>query len=268
MSKIAAILDGLVSGLFITGFAASKLKDIPAVGLIFTLISLCAYLIGYLLWNIATRLYPNHPRKANHWFGFAQFKQQYELASLLGLVACIMCLTNPGLLVVPALWIFVLSNTLWSIAEYHKLKHPPSHNPNFSSKQQALYLRYVLLMTAVCALSAICATAAFINPLFAFVAYMLPLTLGNVLTVLAFHACGQSLFNTFKPDHTYIKLSKRLAFDLKQSPQVTQTDAHKSHLIKIPASPSPLLRFIPISLENDFDSDNEDENLLQKASYL
>ena len=216
MNKYAAKLDGAVSQLFIIGFAASKFRSIPIVlvSLILTLISLIAYLLGYFLWFIATLLYPDHPRKQEFWYGFAQFKQQYQLASLLGAIACIMCLLCPPLFLVPALWIFAISNMLWSIAEYHKLQHPPTDNPNYSTKQQTLYLRYVILMTAVCVLSAICATMAIFCPQLAFLAFILPMTVGNLLTLAAFHCCGQCILTDFKPDHSYAKLSRQLSFDL------------------------------------------------------
>lgn len=220
MNTYAAKLDGAVGQLFIIGFAASKFKDIPIslVSLIMTVISLLAYLVGYLLWFVATLLYPDHPRKHQFWYGFAQFKQQYQLASLLGALACIICLTCPPLFIVPACWMFAVSNMLWTIAEYHKFQHPPTDNPNYSSERQAVYLRYVMLMTAVCILSTICITIVMICPALVFLAFIVPMTIGNLLTLAAFHYCGQCIFNDFKPDHSYAKLADKLSFDLNHQP--------------------------------------------------
>jgi hypothetical protein len=217
---VRKFLDAMVSYLFLIGFFASKLKDIPIaiVTLILSGISLAAYMVGYFLWFFAALLYPDQPRRKDFWWGFAQFKEQYQFASLLGAIACIMVLVAPAIFLVPALWIFTVSNLMWSFAEHHKIYNPPINAPDFSRERQALFFRYVALMTAVCLITTICITLAFFFPPLSFLAFILPVTIGNIITIGAFYYCGQCLFGEFKPDHSYVQLANHLAFDLVKEP--------------------------------------------------
>ncbi|AHE67324.1 hypothetical protein [Legionella oakridgensis] len=220
MKKQAALLDKISGSFFLAGFIISKLKSIPILLLasILNLVSLAAYLIGYTAWFLATLFYPNHPRKREAWYGFAEFKDQYQAAAVIGTVATILCFLCPlyPSLILPAVWLFAVSNLIWTIGEYHKYKKPPTHDEHYSSLRQETYLRYVLLTTAVSAITALAATLGFLFPP-ASMAVLLASIIGNGLTVIALYYWKKSTFDEFKPDgvmpHSYATLAECLSMD-------------------------------------------------------
>ncbi|WP_133127429.1 hypothetical protein [Legionella nagasakiensis] len=220
MKKQAALLDKISGSFFLAGFIISKLKNIPILLLasILNLISLIAYLIGYTAWFLATLFYPHHPRKREAWYGFSEFKDQYQAAAVIGTVATILCFLCPlyPSLILPAVWLFTVSNLVWTIGEYHKYKKPPVNDEHYSSLRQETYLRYVLLTTVVSAITALAATVGFLFPP-ASMAILLASIIGNGLTVVALYYWKKSTFDEFKPDdaihHSYTSLAEGLSMD-------------------------------------------------------
>jgi len=216
---------------FLAGFVLFRLKNIPVIGAtIINLAALLSYLIGYVMWFVATLCYPDHPRRADLWSGFAQFKEQLTAASLLGAMASILCLVYPTLLL-PALWLFTAINFLLNIGEYHKLYNPPEYAPNYSTARQTVYLRYAFLVTSTSALTAIACTIALTAPAWAYLSLMTAAVVGNCLTIAALYYCQRCAFETFEADtvnhnadrvnHTYEGLAGQLSFDLAQAPQAS-----------------------------------------------
>ena len=220
MQKITDTLDGVSGYLFFIGFLTSKLKNVPIalVTTVLNLVSLLAYLVGYLAWSVAVLLYPDHPRKQDQWYGFAQFKQQYQAAAVLGTLATILCLTTPFLLA--SAWIYTASNLIWNIGEYHKKQNPPTYNTQYSSTKQAIYFRYTVLVTITSAIAAVALSIAFLLPSIAITTLSLASVVGTGLTIASLNYWTQCAFGTFKPDiapipvkHSYSTLASELTSD-------------------------------------------------------
>lgn len=211
--------DNVVNYLFIFGFITSKLRDIAFILLstIFGIISIFAYLFGYLLWFCSTLLTEHSPRNYDVLGQLTNSNDHYRIASLLGIIGCIMCISLPPIFLIPALLIFNISNFFWSMAEFHKLRYPlpPNIDPLFSSQRQKLYLYYVMGMAGSTIITTISALIIFFNPALTLVATMLTLSAGNVLTLGAFYSLSNT-FQEFKPDHSYCKLASQLNFELKR----------------------------------------------------
>jgi len=194
----------LVSGqLFIIGFFSARLKTAPIMILaaIFNIVALSAYLIGYLVWYLAALCYPEHKRKQESWYGFAQFKEQFQVAAIIGTIATIMCLIAPEL-IIPATWLYGFSNTLWSIGEYHKKESPPPEDFQYSSAKQAFYFRYTLFIASSSIITALGATIAFLFPAAALIAVMSSTVIGLSLIATAAYYWGNAYFGTFTPDRS------------------------------------------------------------------
>lgn len=223
-------LDDLSGRLFLIGFFSTRLKSVPffLISTIFNVVSLAAYLIGYLIWFIAALCYPEHQRINEAWYGFAQFKEQFQAAALLGTVATVMCLVAPAF-IIPATWIYTLSNTLWSIGEYHKKASPPSEDNQYSSAKQALYFRYTLLVAISSGITALASSAALLYPTTAFL--VITSSTGLVVCLMAASAYywGKCYFGEFTPDnltHSYSNLSEQLSISFDKSTELENHDSN------------------------------------------
>lgn len=218
MNKQATQLDNISGKLFLTGFFLSKLKSISGMVLspILNIVSLVAYLFGYITWYLATLFYPDHPRKRDAWYGFTEFKEQYQAAAFLGTFASILCLVNPAL-ILPAVWIFSLSSMVWMISEYHKYRNPPSYDQNFSSARQATYLRYVATTTAISLITAFSVSLAIALPVTAGASLLIGVVVGNALTILALYYWKRSLYDEFEPDNSILTGSHRTIMEAMHS---------------------------------------------------
>lgn len=189
--------------LFFFGFICSKLQFIPIqiASALFLIVSVLLYFIAYLLWLTSCQLHPHHPRKEWSWYGFTEFKHQHRIAALIGtiaVIACIIALILP-MATIPACWLFVLSNCFWCIAEYHKYKHPPKNDANYSSTQQKNYIYYTLLITAVSIISAIATTLVITCPVIAAPTLIIAAVFCFILSVTALHFWIKYSFEPGKP---------------------------------------------------------------------
>jgi hypothetical protein len=185
MRSIASILDMLSGKLFMGGLILSKL-NMPSIArslsYIISTISLVCYLIGYLFWLITTQFYPHLPYPT--WSIFSSLSEQYQASALIGLIACIICLFFP-VYMVPALWMFVVSNALWCLAEYSKLQYKEAAQLDITS--QYYYFTYTKLATLVSIITALAASASFCFPVTALPLTIASFMLGNIISILAFY---------------------------------------------------------------------------------
>ena len=229
---------GSISGyFFMAGFFTSKFKSASnfLVASIFNLLSLFAYMIGYVLWYVATLFYPDYPRKHDEWYGFAEFKDQCQIAALIGIVASILCLLFP-ILILPTALLYAGSNASWCIAEYHKKENPPLDDEDYSSAKQALYFIYTALITSSSIVAVVAATVALLFPPIAFVVLTAATVIGIALSVIALYFWGQCTFGNFAPDkvsHSYNKLSDQLNFSLTPAPtsDLTNMPVHQKMVL-------------------------------------
>ena len=223
MKRHSETLDGISGYLFLVGFISSKLKNIPIflITAILSPVSLAAYLIGYIAWYAASIFYPDHPRKQKHWYGFAQFREQYQVAAVLGTIATIMYLVAP-VYIIPTAWLYTISNLIWSISEYHKKENPLPNDVHYSSIRQRIYLRYTILVATSSALTAIAETVAYLFPQTALLVIACSSILGAGLTVASIYHWGKCAFGNYPPDivnHSYRRLSEQLEFPLDYGTQ-------------------------------------------------
>ncbi|RUR12296.1 hypothetical protein [Legionella sp. km772] len=163
------IIDKLSSISFFLSLVASKVQYIPAVTIATPFLNLITFglsLIGYSMWYVASRFYPEQYPRDKEWYGFASFKEQNAYAAFLGIGAAVLSIVAISIPVwaIPAAWLFFSSNVVWAIGEYHKLKNPPA-DEEYSKSYQKSYLSYALAMTSVGLSTALSATAIFLFPL-------------------------------------------------------------------------------------------------------
>jgi len=160
-------LDKVSSFFFFSGsvFGKIKLLPIPVVSTAFNIISLVFYMVGYGIWFIASHFHLSHTPNEDEWYGFAQFKEQYLYASILGLLATTLSIAAffIPVLLIPAAWMFVASNFMWTSGEYNKLNNPP-YDENYSHTYQETYTSYALTMTTISIVAALSTTAIFLFP--------------------------------------------------------------------------------------------------------
>ncbi|KTD20801.1 Uncharacterised protein [Legionella lansingensis] len=238
-------LDTASSAFFSLGFVVAQLRYSP-----FSLLSalsnigaLFFYSIGYGLWLLACQLYPNYPRQKDHWYGFAEVKDQHIIAAVIGAAAIACCIV--GILVpaalVPASWLFFLSNAVWCIAEYHKQKNPPKDDDEYSGTKQSAYVRCACVSTLMTLTPAIAATISLFFPPAALIAFIASTTLGGCLGSVAIYCWVEYNFNSTDIPHkesyevfTETLGSPRKSDELQHVSQSPKNEKHTSLWTKPP----------------------------------
>jgi hypothetical protein len=193
-----------ISGFFFfTGFVIEKIQYLPimVVSTVVNILSQVSYMLGYATWFLASHFYPSEAPKKNEWFGFAQIKEQYLIASTLGFIAS--CFSVAALfvpvLLIPVSWLFLSGNILWTFGEYHKLHNPPKDDKDYSERYQSTYLNYVIATTGISAIGAIGITLAFIFPPIAVSVFIISTILTIGLMGLSLEIWLDFNFNDHKP---------------------------------------------------------------------
>jgi len=224
VKRHAEMLSKLSGFLFLVGLFSSRLSSIPVsiITMTLTFVSTIAYLVGYIAWYIASLFYPDHPRKREYWFGFAQFKQQYQISALIGAIATVLCIITP-FLILPIAWLYTISNLIWAISECHRKENPFPDDSNFSSVRQNLYVRYAVLVAASSIIASISVTIVFLFPPSALIVLSCSSFIAAILTVFTMYYWIKSIFGRYTPDHikeSYAKLFDQLASEALQKPDM------------------------------------------------
>lgn len=195
-------LDKITDYCFLVGMFTSKLKNIPhpITSFIFNTISLSSYLIAYVAWYISSLFYKNYREKNFNWLHYFDFKQQYQLAALLGTIASVMSIIVPTLMI-PIAWLYTISNLYWHIGEVYLKKNPSDYDLNYSERRQELNCYRTLLVLLVSAITAMTETLIFFYPFLATIFIPISFTVGSVLTVVALALLLKSTFGTFQADY-------------------------------------------------------------------
>lgn len=167
--KISNILDKTSSYLFFLGLAFSKIRYLPTsvATPFFNIGSIVSYMIGYIFWLIASYLYPEQKKHSPKWYSFASFKDQNIYAATLGIIATLLGIGAFFVPVVsiPAVWLFLISNMIWTVSQYYKLKSPTLHEEeSYSPSRQKEYLHYAIALTASGLVAALSTTLIFFIP--------------------------------------------------------------------------------------------------------
>ena len=252
----AVFLNLISTDFFFFGHIASKLKTIPLafISTLLHFVSLSAFLIGYAIWGICGVFYPNYPRKKEQWYGFAEYKQQFQLAALLGAVATTLCIIAPSLIITSA-WIYTLSNIFWTISEYHKKENPPAQDLEFSSTKQNLYFKFSALVTSGTLVATLSASIIAIVPATTLVLSSFAMFTSTGLTVSALYFLGKTLLGNYQPDniiHSYTKLTSGL--EIPNNEQQKNT----CDLITNPSNKQTQYPFFQLSDVNDIHIERRD----------
>lgn len=246
------------------GIIFSKLRLLPFAlfSVIANVISQMLYLGGYVLWFVASYLYPEHPRLKDQWYGFSQFKEQSRVSAALGTIASILsviALFYP-VVIIPALWLFFASNVVWSISHYHKLRNPPDFETNYSENSQVNYMGYTILTTCVSLITAVCITISILFPLISFAVLTTSTILGLILTLYAVEYQINCSFNTNQTDDwkgtNYSEMSSELS-----ASQELRSDLDMKSGYEAPSHPS-LFGKIP-----GINASNLNENLVDPITH-
>lgn len=218
---------GKASGyFFFSGFVFSKIPFLPIniFALALNIISVSSYLIGYLLWYVGTYLHPEHIRNEQKWFGFAQFREQFRIAAFLGATATVLSLIALfiPIIIIPAVWVILISNIVWAIGEYHKWNNPPLTDPTYSSSQQKSFLIYTLAMMFMALTAAIAATVLFFQPIVSVPVFIFSSLLGLGIAAFAAEYWLDYTFGTHQPDAikcSYNQMSHHLGSGIAVAPR-------------------------------------------------
>lgn len=143
----------------------STLKRIPMLSEILSIPIFVLWLIGYSTWYLGSLFKSNqNPSKANGWYGFVEFQQQYQTAALLGLIATVLGFFLPTL-IAPIAWLYAIANVFWSIGNYHETALPHPDNPTYSTEKQKKYTFFSMGITTLSLIAAVSATILTFFPL-------------------------------------------------------------------------------------------------------
>ncbi|STX28776.1 Uncharacterised protein [Legionella beliardensis] len=210
-------LNKASSFFFLTGFLAAKVQYLPfyLFSVITNIFSSACYLIGYLLWLVASLVNPESIKHKDFWYGFASFNTQHKYAAYLGLTAtiCFFVAISSPFIAIPAAWLFASSNLFWCVAEFHKLKFSPKSS-DYSANYQSNYLQYAALMTAVSLITALSVTCSMLFPLAGFAILTGSAILSLVIGIQALNCWITANMDDHKPDYelvdSYTHMSENL----------------------------------------------------------
>lgn len=238
----ASKLGKASSFFFFSGFVISKIQYLPVaiVSSALTLLSLGMYFIGYALWFISSHFHPDQKIANEEWYSFAQFKEQFLYASILGLIGTLLSITAIffPVVLVPAAWLYVGSNILWAIGEFHKLNNPPVDDENFNYEKQNNYLSYALTMTTIALIAATATTLVYFFPPIALTVILTSSIICVGLGLLAAEHWLNSNFGDYKKDPdtgvknhntSYKSMSRNLQNSEKKTLPVATAPYHGEH---------------------------------------
>ena len=155
-------INWLNNFLFLVANISAKLKLItnPALAGILNIIALSAYLLAYLTWSMLAWLSDSPERLKDKFYGFEKYQDQQLIAAVIGLITTLLCIIIPQL-IIPILWLYTISNIIWSISEYHLQQNPPQ---DILVERQSLYFKYSIYLTSNSAISAISLSLIFLMP--------------------------------------------------------------------------------------------------------
>lgn len=241
---------------FFSGFMLSKLQYLPfpLASAIFRIVSLGSYLLAYGSWFTANLLHPGHKEREDKWYGFAKIKEQFLFSSLIGFAATVLSVVAIALPIffLPAAWLFLLGNLIWTIGEYHKLNNPPTDDADFSKTRQQSYFTYAATTTTISLITALAATLMLIFPPAA-----IPITIFSLLVCVGLGAFAfQHWLDSSFGDHeasqapsSHNKMGQELAPSPSakkthepapyhgKNPLATSTAKESKHEIKLQPSP-------------------------------
>lgn len=228
ISPVIRAIDKLSGYTFFLGLITSKVQYFPPTVItpFANILTLALYLLGYSLWFISSHFYPEQKRSYREWYGFAKFKEQHIYAAAIGISAAVISVTALALpaLLIPAGWLFFISNTIWTISEYHKFKNPPRADPKYSRSHQTAYFSYAVTLTTMSFAAALAATLIFAFPPIGLTVLTVSAVVATGLTLLAAQYWLSSLFGNHK------KSRKELIADSYQEMAVLTTQ--KGHAQK------------------------------------
>jgi hypothetical protein len=190
------ITDNIAGKIFFAGFIINRIKDIPMgpVSFVLAAISISSYFLAYSLQILTSCYYDKSPTD------FFDYQFLFQLQSICGAAASLMVILNPELWLA-CLWVFVITNIFWYLAEIYRQNHPTQY-PSMPS-QPKHYLEYTLWLTIAITCSAIMGAIAAYFPLVSVQMMAIGMILNYLATIFAFIANAQP----DEPQETQLKFA-------------------------------------------------------------
>jgi hypothetical protein len=181
------ILDKVAGKILLAGFLINRIKDIPMgpISHLLSMISIASYLLAYSLQILTSTYYDQSPQ------AFFNYSLLFQLQAICGAAASLMIIIHPSLWL-PCLWLFVIANFCWYLAEQFRQQNP-TYYPKMPSNRQN-YLKYSLCLGISITCSAIMGTIAVFLPQCFGSLMAIGLALNYLATIIAF-------FYLFQADH-------------------------------------------------------------------
>lgn len=165
-SRISNNMNRASNVFFVVGFLVKRLELIPhpLIKSLMHLIYSSCYLLAYLLFSIASIIFPRHTASKQSWYDHLRVQDQMSIAGLLGIVGSALILASfycaPLLCV--GLALMVVSNFAWFCGEVHRLNNPSKHEHSNEDSQTnyVYYAACVLAISVLALLPEICKLAA------------------------------------------------------------------------------------------------------------
>lgn len=204
--------DNLSRFFFVAAFIANALYHITPVfiGRICKLAAIGCNYAGYLFWLASAQVSKDQERLKNKWYAFAKIKNQHRLTSLLGVLATTLALIGffIPVMLIPAFWLFTLSNIIWAITTFHQKRNLPQDDPRYTPKGYDNYFNYVILSTAASVVAAIGTTLIFCFPAATLPILIIVMSISALITlpslsylVESVNPDGFDLSHTFEPSY-------------------------------------------------------------------
>lgn len=188
---------------FGAGIIASTLASIfPPLAPMLALPVVILWIVGYTTWYVNTLFYEKEtPAKTDRWYGFAKFKEQHQIAALLGTIAAILRFVVPTL-IAPAAALFFISNVFWTIGVVHKKNKPPklADEPEYLPKKQVAYTYLAYGVTLLSFVTALSATSIALFPLTAPMMIPIATCVASALAAVNLMLLIKYLFGHHQPD--------------------------------------------------------------------
>jgi hypothetical protein len=201
--------------------------------------------MAYGLWFVANLFYPDHKKRQEKWYGFAQFKEQLMYSSIIGFVATLLsvgAIFCPPL-ILPAVWLYLIGGIFWNIGEYHKFKNPPLDDLNFSSAKQNAYFSYSITATSMSFVAALATTIIYFFPPITIPVLVISALLSTALGALALEYWSSFTFGGHKPTPIYtnsVEMTQFLGPSTSPNPTSSPNPCHFPNLLQKPKEKEPI----------------------------
>jgi hypothetical protein len=258
LAKISGKLSGIL--FFISLSIGRSLDFIPLkYRFIFEVISISICLIAQFFWLISNVFQPDpKPSPLEQCYELMGIKNQYIASALLGILASILfyiAIPYTSVLIASG-WLYFIANSIWTSAEYKKLKDPPNCDKNFSIEEQRPYTIYSIGTTLMSLSTAITLTIIIANPAIMATTLAISTIIGFILGASSAAFWLDSKFSD-NSEESYSRMSSKLG--VNKTPELIATAT---------TSPSLFINNTPRSSEEELIEIKDDQQEIYPSLTL